>query len=151
MTKGGKHRERELAFQILYGLSFSPVANEAELAEAFRRSPHNPRNGSEPEGFAWELVRGVRKREAELNAAIGRFSRNWRPDRIGRIETLILRLALYELLHTRAPAKVVISESLELANEFGVESAASFINGILDAAARARPGLLAGGATANGE
>lgn len=133
---GGKHRERELAFQILYSLSFSPPGNAAEVRQAFQLSPHNPRPDSEPSGYAWELVNGVHAHEKELNAAIERFSLNWRPERIGRIEMLLLRLALYEMFHTQTPAKVVITESRELADQFGIDNAKGFITGILDAAAK---------------
>ncbi len=55
---------RELAFQVLYGLSFTPAESRADLRRAFVLSPHNTAMdeqdlGSEPTGFAWELVEGV--------------------------------------------------------------------------------------------
>lgn len=139
MASGEKHRERELAFQILYGLSFAPAKDAGELGRAFQLSPHNPRPDSEPSGYAWELINGVRAHEQELDAAVATFSHNWRPERIGRIEMLLLRLALYEMFHTHTPAKVVITESRELADQFGIDQAKSFITGILDAAARTCP------------
>lgn len=143
MAKGDKHKERELAFQTLYGLSFSPAADLEQLALAFQRSPHNPHSDGSPKGMAWELTRGVWEKEKDLDANIEQFSRNWRADRIGRIELIMLRLALYEMLYTVVPPKVVITECLELADQFGVSGAAGFMNGILDAAARARPTIAA--------
>lgn len=134
-----KHRGRELAFQLLYGLSFSPVNDETALQQAFRLSPGNEYADSVADGFAWRLAQGVWENTEELDRTIVRFCRNWHADRIGRIEMLLLRLALYEMIYERTPAKVVISESLELAKQFGVDNAGSFINGILDAAAKAQP------------
>lgn len=140
MAKGDRHRERELAFQVLYGLSFSPAAELEQLALAFRRSPHNPHGEAEPKGRAWDLTRGVWENEPELDEQIERFSHNWRRERIGRIELVLLRLAFFEMLGGAVPPKVVISEYLELADQFGVGAAAQFMNGILDAAARALSG-----------
>lgn len=137
---------RELAFQVLYGLCFSPAADRAALWRLFVLSPHNGDMSEadldrEPSGFAWELVDGVWGHTAALDEAIGRFSHNWRVDRLGRIELTILRLALYELLwRDDVPPKVAINEALELAREFGDERARAFLNGILDAAARAPRG-----------
>lgn len=133
---------RELAFQVLYGLCFSPATDRAALWRQFVFSPHNEAMSEadldrEPSGFAWELVDGVWSHTVELDKAIGRFLHNWRVDRLGRIELTILRLAFFELLwRDDVPPKVVINEALELAREFGDERARAFLNGILDAAAR---------------
>ena len=58
-------------------------------------------------------------------------------DRLGKIELTLLRLAMFELLHrSDVPARVAINEALELTARFGDAKAKSFINGILDSAAR---------------
>lgn len=91
-----------------------------------------------PKGFAWELVEGVWAHSAELDEIITKFSRNWRVDRMGRIELTVLRLGIFEMVYrTDIPPKVAINEALELAKEFGEESARSFINGILDTTSKA--------------
>lgn len=134
---------RELAFQVLYGLSFSTAVTRKELLRAFVLSPHNTSMdeshlGLEPSGFAWELVEGVWANTAELDKTIARFSHNWRVDRMGRIELTLLRLAMFELVYRLdVPPKVAINEALDLGSQFGADSAKNFINGILDAAAKA--------------
>ena len=155
MSKNKNRRsERALAFQVLYGLAFSPAASMGELRRAFRQSPDNAdkaekgldrvidEDGFEidvaPQGFAWELVEGVWTRTQTLDEIIGRFSRNWRVDRMGRIELTLLRMGIYEMLYRDdVPSKVAINEALELAKQFGENNARSFVNGILDAAAKA--------------
>lgn len=162
--------ERALAFQVLYGLSFTPVTSLGELREAFRASPDNADKAASllaeqtarleaekalnkdpnkvfeevivqhtaPKGFAWDLVEGVWSNATELDEVITKFSRNWRVDRMGRIELTILRLGIFEMLYRAdIPPKVAINEALELAKEFGEENARSFINGILDSTAKA--------------
>ena len=57
---------------------------------------------------------------------------------MGRIELTLLRLAVFEMLYRQdVPPKVAINEALELSGQFGEGNAKNFINGILDAAAKA--------------
>ena len=53
------------------------------------------------------------------------------------LDRLILRIAIYELLHEPdVPAKVIINEALELARTFSGDDAVRFVNGVLDAVRR---------------
>jgi N utilization substance protein B len=53
------------------------------------------------------------------------------------IEHIILSIGAYELLNSfEVPLEVVIDESVNLAKQFGAEGGHSFINGVLDKAAR---------------
>jgi N utilization substance protein B len=91
-----------------------------------------------PEGFAWDLVRGVWSRQADLDGLIRDFSQNWRLERMGRVELSLLRLAVYELLFSSdVPPKVIINEAIELSRQFGDEHSHGFVNGILDAVVKA--------------
>jgi transcription antitermination protein NusB len=142
--KSSRRSSRRRAFQTLYGLGFSQTADEAGLSRLFSLSPHGDSGDAMggPDPFAWELVRGVWPHLTSLDATIAEYSRNWRVGRIGRVELAILRLALYELTHyPQTPARVVINEAVELAKRYGDENSKSFVNGILDAAARSLPGL----------
>jgi N utilization substance protein B len=67
------------------------------------------------------------------------------------VDRNVLRLATFELLHTDAPASVVIDEAIELARDFGSERSPAFVNGVLDAIARGREGAGADGAVAAAE
>lgn len=51
---------------------------------------------------------------------------------INKIDLAILRLAVFELIIKRdAPPKVIVDEAIELGKEFGSDSSAGFINGVL--------------------
>ncbi len=87
-----------------------------------------------PQGFAYELVEGVWKNLDVLDETIKEYTKNWRIDRLGRIEITILRIALFEMLYRDdIPVKVSIAEALELTNQFAEIKARNFINGLLDA------------------
>ncbi|MDR2160759.1 MAG: transcription antitermination factor NusB [Desulfovibrio sp.] len=146
--------ERIFAFKVLYGLCFCPADSEEDLLRACSLAPEQPK-GMETgfaDSHAWRLIRGVWANRDDLDRRIGGLSQNWRPERMGRVELTLLRLALYELLFYRdTPPRVVINEAVEISRQFGDEIARGFVNGIIDAAARNmdeayspdRPGLAA--------
>lgn len=56
----------------------------------------------------------------------------WTADKINRIDLAILRMAVFELMiEKKAPPKVIVDESVELAKEYGSEASPGFINGAL--------------------
>ncbi|MCA1664939.1 MAG: transcription antitermination factor NusB, partial [Myxococcales bacterium] len=60
-------------------------------------------------------------------------SKNWRLERMARVDRNLLRLALYELKHVDdVPAKVAINEAIEIAKRYGTNESSAFVNGILD-------------------
>jgi N utilization substance protein B len=92
--------------------------------------------------FADALIGWIHADLARLDAELMEVTANWRLDRIGAIERCVLRLGAAELAQGRTPPKVVIQESVRLAERYGTARAASFVNGVLDAHAR-RIGALA--------
>lgn len=57
----------------------------------------------------------------------------WPLSQIAPMDLAILRLAIYELLYKdkKEPYKVIIDEAVEIAKEYGNQSSASFVNGVL--------------------
>jgi len=84
--------------------------------------------------LAVALARGVASTTASLDPLIAEAAEHWRVDRLLVMDRLILRLAVYEFLHTpETPGKVVINEALELAHAFSGDDSVRFVNGVLDA------------------
>jgi len=83
--------------------------------------------------FSAQLVQGVCENQDELDALIVSASKNWRLERMARLDKCILRLAAFEVLYMEdIPPKVSIDEAVEIGKKFGGDDSASFINGILD-------------------
>lgn len=82
------------------------------------------------------LVRAVAAHATKLDADLSEVTTNWRLERIGAIERSVLRLGAAELGSGQTPPRVVIKESVRLAERFGSEESARFVNGVLDAYAR---------------
>ena len=82
--------------------------------------------------FVKELVMGVIKNEEELDKIANNYLNNWNISRLGLTDAAIIRIAIYELLHTNTPEKVVINEAIELAKNYSDEKVVKMINGVLD-------------------
>jgi N utilization substance protein B len=83
------------------------------------------------------FVTGTARALDRIDPLIATHAANWRLERMAVIDRAILRLGIHELLHTDTPRAVVIDEALELARAYSAEPAVKFINGVLDAVARA--------------
>lgn len=86
--------------------------------------------------LAGALVREVARHGDEIDRALIEVTTNWRLERLGVIERSVLRVAAAELRLGETPARVVIQESIRLAERYGSEQSARFVNGVLDALAR---------------
>jgi transcription antitermination protein NusB len=85
---------------------------------------------------AGPIVRLVAQKRRELDAELADVTTNWRLERIGAVERCVLRMAAAELTIGETPPRVVIQESVTLAERFGSAQSAKFVNGVLDALAR---------------
>lgn len=90
----------------------------------------------EERAFADALLRIVQAQGTDLDAELGEVTTNWRIERLGAIERCVLRLAAAELSQGSTPPRVVLQEAVRLAERFGSEQSARFVNGVLDALAR---------------
>lgn len=126
---------RRLALQALYW----EVASPGQLEEALRQRATAANMGARNIEFAGRLARSCVEHDSEIRELISATVTNWRPERIARLDGLILRLALTELLFLEdTPARVAIHEAIELAKAYGGDKSHAFVNGVLDTIARQR-------------
>jgi transcription antitermination protein NusB len=120
---------RERALQFLFGLDFTGYRWDAEFEDFWEHFP--ARSTMKP--YTELLVGGVCEHQEYLDQRINEALDKWTPDRVGRIERVILRIALFEMLHVPdVPSMVVINEAIEVAKRFGSDESPRFINGVLD-------------------
>ncbi len=88
--------------------------------------------------FFEELVRGVIAHQLELDPEIKSFlSQNWRLSRLDSTLRAILRVGALELLKRKdVPARVVISEYIDISHAFFEGDEPKVVNGVLDKLAR---------------
>lgn len=136
---GSRRRGREYALQVLFSLDLNEgLGVDRALAQFWRElaqaseaeeGERDPQAGA----FAESLVRGTAEHLEEIDGILQRASRNWRLERMARVDRNVLRLATYELhFLPDVPAKVVINEAIEVARRFGAAESPAFVNGLLD-------------------
>ncbi|HEX8532976.1 MAG TPA: transcription antitermination factor NusB [Allosphingosinicella sp.] len=89
--------------------------------------------------FFDDVVSGVHARTDEIDTLIaGKLSKDWALERLDKPMRQILRAGAYELLaRIDVPTGSVISEYVDVAKAFYDRKQAAFVNGILDAIAKA--------------
>ena len=89
--------------------------------------------------FFDDLVSGVDARRTEIDALIAaRLAEGWSLDRLDRPMRAILRAGAYELVaRPDVPVATVISEYVDVAHAFYDKRETGFVNGLLDAIAKA--------------
>lgn len=125
-------RARSLALQVLYEVD---LANHPP-ADIYRLRLEETPLSDELSDFARQIIFGVLPLTHSLDQVIAKYAPEWPLDQIAAIDRNILRMALWEFaVYHDTPIKVAINEAVELAKQFGSDSAPRFINGVLGALA----------------
>ena len=83
--------------------------------------------------FALQLLSKTLLKDEALEKEIEGKTPNWDKDRIAEVDSILLKMAICELLHfSSIPERVTINEYLEIAKEYSTPKSSIFINGILD-------------------
>ena len=137
MTHNRRH-QRRFAFQVIYSFGFDRDVSKDTLIRSFDNFWAEEEFDMErQDSYAWTLVEGVFDNYDRIDEIITRHSQHWKLNRIAKVELTILRLSLFEMLFCPdIPLKVAMNEAIELAKNFGDDNSKTFVNGVLDAAAK---------------
>ena len=128
---GKRRKARESTLQILFQLEF----NDSELENIFESFWQEKKASKEIKEYSRWLVEGIVSHRERIDRLIQSVSENWRIDRMALVDRNVLRIAVFELLcEERLAPAIVIDEAIEIAKKYSSEEAATFVNGILDAA-----------------
>jgi N utilization substance protein B len=136
-----RHLGRIIALQTLYEQELREEAGDAnfDVSEVLERNVVRYREMLSDVEFIRQLVAGVIKHAAQLDATLQPVAPEWPIDQIARMDRIVLRIGLYELENEAdVPPKVVINEAVELAKAFGGDNSSKFINGVLGTLLRQR-------------
>jgi len=116
---------------------------QALIAKTFKNfSSEEPRqnklaeltqNWYDDKDFILNLIAKTIRNTNEYQKMITEKTKNWESDRIALIDTLLMRMAICELVNFPSiPVKVTINEYIEISKVFSTLKSNTFINGILD-------------------
>lgn len=121
---------REETFKLLYSLEVQKKENFEEQTELYLESEEI--EDKDIITYIKSTISGIEKNSEDI---IDKISKNlksdWKIDRISKIDLVLLKLAIYEIIYTDTPYKVAINEAIELSKKYGEENSSNFINGIL--------------------
>lgn len=86
---------------------------------------------SEDEKYIKEKVADLLTKIPEIDEMINAKVEGWKTSRMAKVDLTLIRLALYEIKYEDLPVGVAINEAVSLADEFGTDNSASFVNGAL--------------------
>jgi N utilization substance protein B len=133
---GKRRKSRELAMQMLFQLDMGKHTPD-QVRNTFWKAREE--NDDDVRGFAEDLFRVAVARENDITDLIEKHSANWRLDRMASVDRNVLRMAIAEMLgFPGTPAPIVINEALEIARRYSAPESINFLNGVLDAIAKAR-------------
>ena len=123
-----RHQARIVALKALYEID---CVSHPPAVVLYRHL--STTNLPEPyEAFARDLVTGVLEHQDVLDGFIHEYAPEWPLAQMAYIDRNILRMAMYEFaVEGSTPVRVAINEAVELAKDFGSDSAPRFVNGVL--------------------
>ncbi|AFM03983.1 NusB antitermination factor [Bernardetia litoralis DSM 6794] len=91
------------------------------------------RNWEDDKEFFEELFQNTVNESLQNEKLIAERLKNWDINRVALTDTLILKMAISEMMHCPSiPVKVSINEYVELAKNYSTPKSKEFVNGILD-------------------
>ena len=142
-----RRETREFCLQFLYHFQLpafqdqkkTVAADSTELFErmsAFRETL-NITLPSQEQAWVALMVKGILSHADDLEELVQQHLKNWKLQRLSRIEHTLLVMAAYELKYqSGTPFKVVINEAIELGKKYSTKESGPFLNGVLDQLAR---------------
>lgn len=120
---------REETFKLLYSLEIQKENIEEQTEIYLENAEISDEN---TKTYMKKMVEGIEKNITTIEEKISKnLKKDWKIERISKINLVLLKLAIYEILYTETPFKVVINEVVELAKKYGDDTSPNFINGIL--------------------
>ncbi len=125
-----RHNSRKIALSSIFCWLFSEQGAEGCFNLSKELMEHAP--SEEDTALTDFIVEGVKANLSEIDKIIEACAPEWPLDKIAKVDLVILRVAIFELVFSdKTPVKVSIDEAVELAKEFGNETSHKFINGVL--------------------
>lgn len=131
--KRERRKARGLALQALYEIDCVNHASEAVVARYINDHQDLSEDAID---FLRQVVLGTVANAERIDTKVAEAAPEWPIDQLAIIDRNILRMAVWEfIISGDTPTKVAINEAVELAKNYGSDSAPRFINGVLGALA----------------
>lgn len=119
---------RVFAMQLLYAMEIAGATAGEVLPGVLESQPIS----DDQKKYGMNLVDLVQAHREELDEDIRSASVHWEIDRMAKIDRIVIRIAMVELLYVPdIPTKVAVSEAVQIATKFSTDNSGTFVNGLL--------------------
>ncbi len=134
-----RHEVRKEVFKAVFMNEFHDTQEMEEVIKTFLGGRDNAeaedlaKNNKTPEDEAYIKTKSedIISKLPEIDELINKSVDGWKTTRMAKVDLTLIRLALYEIKFENIPVGVAINEAVSLADEFGTDSSAGFVNGAL--------------------
>ena len=128
-----RKRSREIAMELLFSMEISNNSYEQTI-ESFIENYEMDLKTIDLE-YIKEVMKSVTDYKEEIDEIIKNSLINWTIERVSKVNLIIVRLAIAEMLYIDdVPEVVAINEAIELTKKYSDDKSVSFVNGALDKA-----------------
>lgn len=129
-----RRQAREIALQILFQTEFTQRISSDDFLGMYEESVPK-----ESLRYADTLIQGVKNYQKEIDEEIQSLSAHWSLSRMSLVDRNVLRIAAFEMKYAeeKLTPNIIINEAVDIAKKFGTTESSAFVNGILDAFAKA--------------
>lgn len=125
-----RRKSREIAMRLLFEMTINKESYE-EILDNFKE---NTEMNLEDVDFSYveKIIKGIQENVELLDSKIENNLKNWKLNRLSKIDLSILRISTYEITFIEdVPNKVAVNEGIELAKKYSTDNSPAFINGVL--------------------
>lgn len=125
----GRRKTREHALRLVYQIQINDNDINEQMEQYFL--DNDVKNTAKE--YIKKAVTYINENCKDIDSVLSMYlAKNWRIERIPKIELAIMRLAYYEILNLEdVPKSVAINEAVELAKTYGSDDAGKYINAVL--------------------
>lgn len=124
---------REEAVKIAYSMDVNKAFNSFDLQEYLEHFELTEMDMD----YLKHTISSMIENLEEIDKYITDNSKDWKINRIAKVDLAVLRVALSEILYNKTiPESVSINEAVEISKKFSNEDSHKFINGILGTVVR---------------
>ena len=128
-----RKRSREIAMELLFSMEISKNSYEQTI-ESYIENYEMDLKTIDLE-YIKEVMKSVTDYKEEIDEIIKNSLINWTIERVSKVNLIIVRLAIAEMLYIDdVPEVVAINEAIELTKKYSDDKSVSFVNGALDKA-----------------
>ena len=134
-----RHEIRKEVFKAVFMNEFYDSEEMNKVIDTFLDGRDNAeeedlaKNNKSPEDeeYIKSKAEDICSKLTEIDEIINKSVDGWKTTRMAKVDLTLIRLALYEIKYENIPVGVAINEAVSLADEFGTDSSAGFVNGAL--------------------